>query len=81
MVKELDTVVLTHAIKEHGLEGGDIGAVVHCYPEGTAFEVEFLTAEGKTIALLTLDETDVRLELIAQAYGFGYPILAADAIL
>ena len=60
MVKELDTVVLTHAIKGHGLEGGDIGAVVHCYPEGTAFEVEFLSAEGKTIALLTLDETDVR---------------------
>ena len=60
MVKELDTVVLTRAIKKHGLEGGDIGAVVHCYPEGTAFEVEFLTAEGKTIALLTLDETDVR---------------------
>ena len=42
MVKELDTVVLTHAIKKHGLEGGDIGAVVHCYPEGTAFEVERL---------------------------------------
>ena len=60
MAIELDTVVLTHAIKKHGLEGGDIGAVVHCYPEGTAFEVEFLTAEGKTIALLTLDETDVR---------------------
>ena len=60
MVKELDTVILTHAIKEHGLEGGDIGAVVHCYPEGAAFEVEFLSAEGKTIALLTLDETDVR---------------------
>ena len=60
MVRELDTVVLTHAIKEHGLEGGDIGAVVHCYPEGTAFEVEFLTAEGKTIVLLTLNETEVR---------------------
>ncbi len=60
MVKELDTVVLTHAIKEHGLEGGDIGAVVHCHPQGNFFEVEFLTAEGKTIALLTLDETDVR---------------------
>ena len=60
MVRELDTVVLTHAIKEHGLEGGDIGAVVHCFPKGTSFEVEFLTAEGKTIALLTLDEADVR---------------------
>ncbi len=60
MVRERDPVVLAHAIKEHGLEGGDIGAVVHCYPEGTAFEVEFLTAEGKTIVLLTLNETEVR---------------------
>lgn len=60
MVKEMDTVVLTHAIKEHGLEGGDIGAIVHCHPQGTAFEVEFLTAEGKTLVLLTLDEADVR---------------------
>ncbi len=60
MVKELDTVVLTHAIEEHALEGGDIAAVVHCFPEGTAFEVEFLTAKGKTIALLTLKEADIR---------------------
>ena len=60
MVRELDTVVLTHAIKEHGLESGDIGAVVHCFAEGNAFEVEFLTAEGKTIVLITLDETDIR---------------------
>jgi hypothetical protein len=60
MVNELDTVVLTHTIEEHGLEGGDIGAVVHCFPEGAAFEVEFLTAEGKTIVMLTLKEADVR---------------------
>ena len=60
MVKELDTIVLTHAIAEHGLEGGDIGAVVHCFPEGVVFKVEFLTAEGKTIVLLTLKAADVR---------------------
>ena len=60
MIRDLDTIALTHSMKEHGLEGGDIGAVVHCFAEGNVFEVEFLTAEGKTIALLTLDETDVR---------------------
>ena len=61
MIHELDTVVLTHDIKKHGLERSDIGAVVHCYKAGTAFEVEFVTAEGKTIALLTLDQKDIRL--------------------
>lgn len=61
MIKELDTVVLTHDIGEHGLKEGDIGAVVHCYADGSAFEVEFVTAEGRTIAVLTLTLDDIRL--------------------
>jgi hypothetical protein len=59
MIHELDTVVLTHDIPEHGLKQGDLGAVVHCYSDGMAFEVEFVTAEGKTVALLTLAEADI----------------------
>jgi len=61
MIRELDTVVLTHDIDQYGLKQGDIGAVVHCYGDGVAFEVEFVTAEGRTIALLTLDPADIRL--------------------
>jgi L-ascorbate metabolism protein UlaG (beta-lactamase superfamily) len=61
MIKELDIVVLTHDIKDHGLTEGDIGAVVHCYSDGNAYEVEFTTAEGKTIAVLTLTLNDIRL--------------------
>ncbi len=61
MIKELDTVVLTHNVKEYGLTEGDIGAVVHCYGNSNAFEVEFVTAEGRTIAVLTLTTNDIRL--------------------
>lgn len=61
MIGELDTVVLTHDIEEYGLRRGDIGAVVHCYSDGGAFEVEFVTAEGRTIAVLTLTLDDIRL--------------------
>jgi hypothetical protein len=61
MIKELDTVVLTHDIGEYDLKEGDIGAVVHCYSDGIAFEVEFVTAEGRTIAVLTLNSDDIRL--------------------
>jgi hypothetical protein len=61
MIKELDSVVLTHDIEEYGLKNGDIGAVVYCYSDGNAFEVEFITAEGKTIVVLTLTSTDIRL--------------------
>lgn len=60
MIKELDTVVLTHDIEEYGLKQNDIGAVVHCYEDGTTFEVEFVTAEGTTIAVLTLTQANVR---------------------
>jgi hypothetical protein len=60
VIQELETVVLTHDIHAHGLKQGDIGAVVHCYKDGSAFEVEFVTAEGRTIVLLTLNQKDIR---------------------
>ncbi|KKQ65962.1 MAG: hypothetical protein US86_C0007G0007 [Candidatus Daviesbacteria bacterium GW2011_GWA2_38_24] len=60
MFKELETVVLTHDIKEYGLTKGDVGAIVFIHKEGKAFEVEFVTAEGKTVAVLTLVPSDIR---------------------
>jgi len=61
MIRELDTVVLTRDVPEHGLEKGDVGAVVHRYKSELSYEVEFVTAEGKTLAVLTLTSEDVRL--------------------
>lgn len=60
MIRELDTVVLAHDIDKDGLKQGDLGAVVHCYGDRAAFEVEFVTAEGKTVAVLTLTGEDIR---------------------
>ena len=57
--KLLDTVVLDRDLAEHGLRSGDLGAVVEVYePDG--LEVEFVTASGKTQALVTLNVKDVR---------------------
>jgi hypothetical protein len=57
--KQLDTVVLDRDLPQHGLLRGDLGAVVEVYePDG--LEVEFVTASGKTEALLTLKVGDVR---------------------
>lgn len=53
-------VVLMRELLEHGLSVGDVGAVVHRYREGEAFEVEFVTAEGRTLAVVTLPEGDIR---------------------
>ncbi len=57
--KLLDTVVLDRDLPERGLRRGDLGAVVEVYePDG--LEVEFVTASGKTEALVTLSVDDVR---------------------
>ena len=61
MIKEIDTVVLARDIPEHSLKKGDIGAVVHSYMGGNAFEVEFITGQGNTVAVVTLNSEDVRL--------------------
>lgn len=59
MINELDAVILTHDIAEHGLQQDDVGVVVHCHDKGEAFEVEFVTAEGQTLAVLTLTPSDI----------------------
>ena len=61
MIKKLDIIVLSHDLDEYGLKQGDIGAIVHVYKNEAAYEVEFVTAEGKTIAVLTLTEAEIRL--------------------
>jgi hypothetical protein len=60
VIAELDTVVLTKDLPESGLQKGDVGAVVHCHAGGTAYEVEFVAADGRTIALLTLPSDEIR---------------------
>jgi len=57
--QSLDTVVLVRDLPAHDLLAGDLGAVVEVYePDGV--EVEFVTASGRTNALVTLNVDDVR---------------------
>jgi hypothetical protein len=57
--KTLETVVLDRDLPEHGLQRNDLGTVVQLYePDG--LEVEFVSASGRTEALVTLEEADVR---------------------
>lgn len=55
----LETVVLNRDVAEQGLRRGDLGAIVEIYaPNG--LDVEFVTASGRTQALVTLTKEDVR---------------------
>jgi len=58
-MKEHDAVVLRRAVPESGLESGDVGAVVHCHPDDS-YEVEFVSGEGDTVAVITLPGSDLR---------------------
>jgi len=60
MINELDDVILTRDMPEHGLSAGDIGTVVLVHRNGAGYEVEFTALDGETIAVLTLMPDEVR---------------------
>jgi len=60
MIQELEDVILTSGLPEHGLAPGDIGTVVLVHKEGKGYEVEFTTLDGETIAIVTLTADQVR---------------------
>ena len=60
MIKEHDSVVLTEDLREEGLKAGDIGTVVHIHRNGEGYEVEFMTLDGETLAVVTLLPSQVR---------------------
>jgi hypothetical protein len=57
--KLLDVVVLQKDLPSKGLKRGDLGAVVELY-DADGMDVEFVTASGRTEALVTLKPNDVR---------------------
>lgn len=59
-IKEHDRVVLTTDVPGEKLAAGDVGTVVHVYREGKAFEVEFVSLDGETVAVVTLERARVR---------------------
>ena len=60
MIRELDSVVLTADLPKQGLERGDIGTVVLAHKDGEGYEVEFVTLDGETVAVVSLRASQVR---------------------
>ena len=60
MIKEHDVVVLTEDIPNEGLKAGDVGTAVHVHGNGTAYEVEFVTLTGVTVAVATVLQSQLR---------------------
>lgn len=60
MIQEHDRVVLTEPIKAHGLETGDVGAVVFVHEDGVGFEVEFVTLDDSSSRVVEVTVSQVR---------------------
>jgi hypothetical protein len=59
-IKEHQYIVLTTDLPAERLTAGDVGTVVHVYRDGGAYEVEFATLTGETIAVVSLESTQLR---------------------
>ena len=60
MIQEHDCIVLTQDIPDEGLQAGDVGTVVHIHRDGAAYEVEFVTLIGQTVAVATVLSSQLR---------------------
>ncbi len=60
MINDLDIVALTRDLPKEGLAAGDLGTVVHVYKDRQAYEVEFMTLNGETIEVVTLEADAIR---------------------
>ena len=60
MIKEHGRIVLNSDLPLEVFKAGDVGTVVHVYANGEAFEIEFLTLDGKTAAVATVTASQLR---------------------
>ena len=60
MIWELDSVVLTTDLPEHGLVRGDLGTVVLVHRGGQGYEIEFVALDGETVAVVSMFPSQVR---------------------
>jgi hypothetical protein len=58
--KEHDCAVLTANLPKDGLVAGDVGTIVHIHKGGVAYEVEFITLTGTTVAIATVEASQLR---------------------
>ncbi|ORA27411.1 hypothetical protein BST13_30565 [Mycobacterium aquaticum] len=60
MFQEHELAVLVHDLPEDGLAAGDVGTVVGVYSDHLAYEAEFMTTNGTTVAVKTLEADSIR---------------------
>jgi hypothetical protein len=59
VIRELDRVILNRDLPDYGLKRGDVGTVVLTHGR-RGYEVEFVTLDGETVAVVSIASADVR---------------------
>jgi Domain of unknown function (DUF4926) len=59
-IEEFDEVALINDLPKHGLRAGDIGVVVDIHGKNLGYTLEFMTRDGATVAVVTLNADQIR---------------------
>jgi hypothetical protein len=59
MLSEADIIVLAVDLPQYRLQSGDVGTIVLVHERG-GYEVEFITLDGETVAVTSLEADQVR---------------------
>lgn len=60
MLQELDSIILTTDLPEYQLKAGDVGTIVLVHANHEGYEVEFVTLDGETVAVVSVFASQVR---------------------
>ena len=60
IIEEFEEVVLINDLPKFGLRAGDIGVVVDIHGNNAGYTLEFMTRDGATVAVVTLNADQVR---------------------
>jgi hypothetical protein len=60
IIEEFEEVALINDLPKHGLRAGDIGVVVDIHGDNAGYTLEFMTRDGTTVAVVTLNANQIR---------------------
>ncbi len=60
MIREHEHIVLIDDLPDDNLKAGEVGTVVYIYPQHAAYEVEFFSPAGNTVAVATVERAHAR---------------------
>lgn len=65
LLREHETVEIRENMDHLNLQAGTSGVIVHAYPKGVAYEVEFIAKDGRTLGVETIEAEELKPRQVA----------------